>query len=261
MWINCDIGERGAAHVIDDAILKYVDLVNLACGGHAGDLESVSYYAQLAYFYHLKMSAHISYPDRLNFGRKRMIISWAQLEESLKSQIGLYFEGVKLMKRKSDKWKKWDKLDDKFCKPHGALYHDLHQDQALAQKVSQLLIGEGFHTVVGMSPSIWLEEAHHAGLRSLQESFAERVYHQAGGIPRLSPRKYPWASMSSLGEAVAQGALIIKGEAIPLVESFSDHPPKIHTWVNKKVTADTLCIHSDSEIALDLARALREAIG
>ena len=44
LLVNCDLGERGIAHPIDDQLIKYIDIANIACGGHAGDQQSVDYY-------------------------------------------------------------------------------------------------------------------------------------------------------------------------------------------------------------------------
>lgn len=35
--INCDMGERGQAHPVDDQLMAMIDIANIACGGHAGD--------------------------------------------------------------------------------------------------------------------------------------------------------------------------------------------------------------------------------
>ena len=37
MKINCDIGERGIDNLTDLALMKLIDIANIACGGHAGD--------------------------------------------------------------------------------------------------------------------------------------------------------------------------------------------------------------------------------
>ena len=42
MLINCDIGERGVAHSIDDKLMSMIDIANIACGGHAGNKESIN---------------------------------------------------------------------------------------------------------------------------------------------------------------------------------------------------------------------------
>lgn len=47
LLINCDLGERGVAHPIDDRLVDYIDIANIACGGHAGDKASVDYYVNL----------------------------------------------------------------------------------------------------------------------------------------------------------------------------------------------------------------------
>ena len=65
MLINCDIGERGIGHNIDDTLMSMIDIANIACGGHAGDVKSVEYYRKLAKQNGVKVTAHLSYPIKL----------------------------------------------------------------------------------------------------------------------------------------------------------------------------------------------------
>ncbi|MDX1294772.1 MAG: LamB/YcsF family protein, partial [Sulfurimonadaceae bacterium] len=89
MLINCDIGERGVAHATDDALMEHIDIANVACGGHAGSHESVAYYLGLAEKFSVDVSAHLSYPDPENFGRKVMQIETPELLRSLDEQYAL----------------------------------------------------------------------------------------------------------------------------------------------------------------------------
>ncbi len=67
--LNCDIGERGADHSIDDELMSYIDMANIATGGHAGDLISMHHYIDMAIKHDVTICAHIGYPDVPNFGR------------------------------------------------------------------------------------------------------------------------------------------------------------------------------------------------
>ena len=114
LLINCDLGERGTANKIDDQILKHIDIANIACGGHAGNQESVKYYTNLCNQHNIKITAHISYPDTENFGRKVMQISDTDLLKSFDKQFSLFD-------------------DVRAIKPHGALYNELNINESLSE--------------------------------------------------------------------------------------------------------------------------------
>ena len=82
--INADIGE---GYNNDKNLFPLISSCNIACGGHAGDNESIKNSIILAINHNVKSGAHPSFPDRLNFGRKFMKISEKDLQQSLSSQI------------------------------------------------------------------------------------------------------------------------------------------------------------------------------
>ena len=70
MLLNCDIGERGTNNRTDLALLDHIAIANIACGGHAGNVESVRFFYAQALEKGVRPTLHLSYPDRENFGRK-----------------------------------------------------------------------------------------------------------------------------------------------------------------------------------------------
>ena len=67
--INCDLGEGlNNEHII----MPLINSCNIACGGHAGNNESMIECVEIATRNNLQIGAHPSYPDRLNFGRKKI---------------------------------------------------------------------------------------------------------------------------------------------------------------------------------------------
>ena len=82
--INADVGE-GIGN--ESKLFPLISSCNIACGGHAGDVDSMSSVVRLAKMNKLKIGAHPSYPDKKNFGRKVMYISKKELEKSLINQI------------------------------------------------------------------------------------------------------------------------------------------------------------------------------
>ena len=59
--INCDMGEGMAG---DESIMPFINSANIACGGHAGDEDSMRRTLLLCLQYGVAAGAHPSYPDR-----------------------------------------------------------------------------------------------------------------------------------------------------------------------------------------------------
>lgn len=235
--LNCDLGERGVAHPIDDELVSQVQLINLACGGHTGDKDSVRYYLDLAAKYGTQVSAHFSYPDLAHFGRRELNLTWNELQPSLMEQLSLFEEAA-----------------PKWCKPHGALYHRVHQDSALASDFLSWLKVNEFQGVIGMPHSLWLELAEQKGFETLAEGFAERRYVLNQGHLELSSRQYPWASISNITEAIAQGKSLMTSQQVEVYTQYSEAGSMESRIMNLKI--ETLCIHSDAPIAVELTEAL-----
>ena len=64
--INCDLGE-GVGN--ESVLMPLVSSCNIACGGHAGDFETMTHVVDLAKVNNVKIGAHPSFPDKENFGR------------------------------------------------------------------------------------------------------------------------------------------------------------------------------------------------
>lgn len=234
--INCDIGERGADHPVDIELMQYIGMANIACGGHAGDEESVQAFLKRAEERGVKVSAHLSYPDKENFGRKTISLSEEDLRVTLDEQFAL-MPGTKAVKF------------------HGALYNDANVDAELAGTLVKWMSDNGVEEVVTLSDSELAKEAKEAGLRVIAEAFAERNYSYNPEKKQLTlvNRSKDYASITDCDEAVKHASKIIKeGKTTAYMENGEGEP--IRTEV--PIKADTICIHSDSEIALELAKAL-----
>ncbi len=233
--INCDIGERGPLHGDDRLLMELVQIANIACDGHAGDSESVEAFRALAVKHGVEVSAHLSYPDKPNFGRESMRLPGAELLASLDAQFSL-LPGAKLVKF------------------HGALYNDACRDAALAGTLAAWLKAKGIAALLAPNDSEIASAARRQGVAVLREAFVDRRYgwdDKAGSLCLL-PRKAggvikdPAEALAQATEIVARGRVNVSGD------------PARPSW--KEIKADTLCIHSDSPIALELAGRLGETI-
>ena len=231
LLINCDLGERGVAHTVDDQLVRYIDIANIACGGHAGDKQSVDYYLDLCKKNNVKVTAHISYPDKEDFGRKVIKIDDRSLCKSFDEQFAL-FDG-----------------DIKAIKPHGALYNELSVNEDLVRTFVSWCVKNDVQELLVSPLGLLKEYAEKNGIKTIKESFAERGYLlDKNNNPMLIPRGQPNAEIKEVQKAVEQYCELARG--------FINVNGK-----EKAFDSQTICIHSDSDIALELAKELNKAKG
>ena len=70
--LNCDLGE-GGGH--DAELMTLITSANIACGGHAGDDESMRHTVQLAQAHAVAIGAHPGFKDREHFGRRELPVA------------------------------------------------------------------------------------------------------------------------------------------------------------------------------------------
>jgi UPF0271 protein len=236
MIINCDIGERGPQHPIDLELMNHIGMANIACGGHAGDAESISVFSGIARAKGLQIAAHLGYPDRPNFGRVTMAIAIKELLVALDRQLALSVEQSRV-------------------KLHGALYNDCNVNGLLAREVALWLHSSHIKEVVTPFDSSLAGACRELGLTVCAEAFAERRYSWLAEREQLVlvSRNKHYASIHELGEALEHSRKIIVEQRI---DAVVEHEDGTLTTSSRPMLAKTLCIHSDSRIALPLASGL-----
>lgn len=230
--VNADVGE-GCGQ--DRALFQWVDLANVACGGHAGDAESMQVTIGLALEHGVLAGAHPSYPDREGFGRRRPEGPLGQLYGQLCAQI----EAFESLASRAG-------LKTSHFKPHGQLYNDA----AFNAEIAGLLLrvaGEFPHlALVALANSPLLNWAEDEGVITIPEAFPDRGYLCDG---RLVPRHLPGACVNDLARIESQALALATGGEFLSVEG---NPLSIQ--------ADTLCIHGDSPQATAYAQAVVQAL-
>jgi UPF0271 protein len=231
--LNADLGE-GDPH--DASLLALVSSCNVACGGHAGDSDSMRATIATAMRHDVAIGAHPSYPDREHFGRRSLRLPGAQLRTSLADQLSRLSAcagelGARLT----------------HVKPHGALYNDAADDPELAAIVAAATAAVAAKAaLVGPAGSALEAAATDAGLAFVAEAFVDRAYRADG---RLVPR-------STTGSVYTDIAAMC-GQAVSLAMSGTVHAA---TGEIIAVRADTLCVHGDTPGAAAAAAAVREAL-
>ncbi|MDN0082106.1 5-oxoprolinase subunit PxpA [Crenobacter sp. SG2305] len=232
--LNADLGE-GGGH--DEEILDYVSSANIACGWHAGDADTMRQCVLWALARGVAIGAHPSYPDRQYFGRTEMTIAPDAVYAGVLYQIGALQaiargEGAKLH----------------HVKPHGALYNQAACDDALAAAiVSAVRVADPTLSVVGLAGGALVRTARAAGLKALDEAFADRRYRADG---TLVPRNTAGALIDDEAQALAQVLQIVRDGTLATLDGAS-----------LAIHADTICLHGDSEHAVAFARLIRLELG
>lgn len=231
--LNADLGE-GSPH--EAAVMPHVTSANIACGGHAGDLETMRDSLRLAARHGVAAGAHPGFPDPEGFGRREMHFPPEEVTAFVREQI----EALKAVAAREG-------VPLRHVKPHGMLYNMAVKDAALARAIAQAAADSGLPLYFGLAgaASVMLREAEALGLTALGEGFADRGYAPDGS---LWPRGQAGALLPH-PQAVAQGVRIAREGATTAV-----------TGERVAVPAWTLCLHGDGEAAAELARDLRAAL-
>lgn len=231
--LNADLGEGEATTA---ELLALVSSCNIACGGHAGDRDSMSRTVLLAACAGVAVGAHPSYPDRAGFGRRSRRVEGDALYEALSQQV------TALVNLAADHG-----VELTHVKPHGALYHDAAAFDDIADVVARVVDEcPGQPAIVGPPAGCLAAVAGHLGMRYVPEAFADRRYRADG---TLVPRDRPGAVLEDPDDVAAQAVSIA---TLGLVRTDAG--------TALEVAAKTLCVHGDSPGALDIARAVRNAL-
>jgi 5-oxoprolinase (ATP-hydrolysing) subunit A len=229
--LNADVGELPARVHGDDeaAVIALLDEANIACGGHAGDDDTMRITVARCLAHGVTIGAHPSYPDREHFGRRRLALDDDTLRRALLLQVQTL---VSIAAAAGGRVA--------FLKPHGALYHAVDDDPAVAAVLADVV--DVLEPVIGVrlpvvllhargddTPSRRLLRARGVTVRG--EVFADRGTDAAG---LLLPRGVPGAELDEGGAVATVARLLHDG---------SD--------------AATLCLHGDGPHALTIARAVR----
>ncbi len=235
--LNADIGELPGPNgrALDRALLDIVTRCSVACGGHAGDTESMEATLKAADARNVLVGAHPSYPDVENFGRKSLKMAMGDLRTAVVSQV----RTLKAIAR--DKG-----VSITHLKPHGALYVDAAQQQEYAEMMVNIAIQLDIPLLIGPPRSYMQKVAKQMNFPFLIEAFADRTYNSNG---TLAPRDEVGAVIEDDNEAVAQTLQIVTRQRVTARDG------KV---LDMKV--DTLCLHGDSPGAVSTAFAVRQGL-
>jgi UPF0271 protein len=220
--LNIDAGE------LDDEpeeLYALADLVNVACGGHAGDEASMDRVLAACARLGTRAGAHPSYADREGFGRRAQVVSPEALGEQIAAQCAALARAARARG-----------VDVFSMKLHGALYHAANASPEIARAcVAAAERALGRVAIVGPAGGELERAARDRELSFLREAFADRGVRPDG---TLVPRGEPGALVEDPAVAADRARSLARGGDV-----------------------DTICLHGDTPGAVANARAVRAALG
>jgi UPF0271 protein len=235
VMINCDMGEAFGLYRCgdDEGIMPYITVANVACGFHASDPVVMRNTVRLAKKHGVKVGAHPSYPDLQGFGRREMKMDPEELTACIIYQVGalkgfLEASGMEL----------------NHIKPHGSLYGVSARDETVANAVADAAEAFGGVPLMGMANTVHEAVYTKRGLPFVAEYYTDLDYTDEGGliITREHVAHDPDKAAAGAVRAVTEGrATSINGKEIPM-------------------RADSVCVHSDTPGAVELAAAVHAAL-
>ena len=229
--INADIGE-GIGNEVD--LMPLLSSCNIACGGHAGDLETMKMCVELAKQYRVKIGAHPSFPDTKNFGREIMSMSCSALYQTIKNQIKALMTVVRDQHAALH-----------HVKPHGALYNLAAKDKKTAEVIVEVM--KSIHLPLKLYVpygSIISGIAVKEGIPITYEVFADRNYNDDLSLVSRTKENAIIKNVDVMTSHIQNIILHKKVKAVSGVEV--------------PLEAETICVHGDNPEAISLVKKLRQ---
>jgi len=227
--INADIGE-GCFN--DEDLFSLISSCNIACGGHFGDKKSIKKSIKLAVNHDVKIGAHPSFPDKLNFGRKIIKISSKDLEKSLTSQINLVIKIARDFNKRIH-----------HVKPHGALYNLAFYDFKTCESIINCIKKIPYEVILfSQYKSLLSNLASKNGIKIYNEVFIDREYNDDLSLVSRENKNAITNDQNIINKKVLN---IFKKNQITSINNL-----------HINIKADTYCIHGDNPNALIIMKSL-----
>lgn len=234
--LNADLGEMPGrlGESLDAALLSVVTSANVACGGHAGDPGSMRRVALAAAAAGVSIGAHVSYPDRANFGRKPVSLAPAQMLDSLRQQMDQLLAAAASVG-----------ATVRYIKAHGALYNGSLVSDPPASILIELA-NEYRLPILTMAGGLLAGHATASGVLVYGEFFADRSYESNGQL----------RSREHLGAVITEPEQVVRRA----LRAVREGTVESHYGVELPVTVDSICVHGDTPGAVQLAQRVRDAL-
>ena len=229
--INCDLGEGlNNEHII----MPLIKSSNIACGGHAGDINSMEKCVELSIINNVEIGAHPSYPDKENFGRIHLDIPALALKESILNQIESL---ISICKNHN--------TDLNHIKAHGALYNEMIKDSELSSIYLDIIdiYKDKYYLYIPYKSEIE-KIAIDRGFKIKYEAFGDRNYNDDLS---LVSRNNEDALITDPESVVDHIKTIKETESVKTINGNY-----------KKIKFDTICIHSDTNNSIEILKKINQ---
>lgn len=233
--INSDMGESFGIHSFgnDAALMKLIDVANVACGFHSGDPDAMDTTVALAKEHGVLVGAHPGLPDLVGFGRREMKLTPDEVESLMRYQVGALVGFLH----------KYD-LPLNHIKPHGSLFGMLARDEALMQGAVKVARSYGV-PLFGIAGSAHQTVAERSGVEFVGELYVDLDYNAQGGliILRRPAETDPAKATERVRRALRDGTVLATDTTV------------------LDIPFGSICVHSDAPNSPAVARAVAGALG
>lgn len=233
--LNSDMGESYGQYRLGDdrGLVRYVASINIACGYHAADPGTIHASVKLAKEFGVEVGAHISYPDFMFFGRRKMALFERDVFEISVYQIGAVLgfcraEGIEL----------------NHVKPHGELFLTGVRDKATARGIVRAMAAVDPDLLLIMNGPIVAAECKAAGVHMIEEGYVDLDYNADGSLILdlvRGPRDPAKVAANALSIVEKGGRTAVDGTWLPM-------------------PAKSICIHGDMANAVAVGKGVHDAI-
>ena len=236
--LNCDLGEAAGAGAIehDRRMMEYVTSVNVACGAHAGDPDTMRATVRSARDAGVRIGVHPGFFDREGFGRRDMDLTSEEIENLVLVQIG----ALAAIARAED-------MVLSHVKPHGALYNMAGRDRRVADAIARAVAGfDRSLPLLALTGSVMVDAGRDAGLDVVPEVFADRAFDADGA---LVSRQRPGAVIHEPQRMIERAVRMVRDGRVDAIDGTP-----------LELSGETICVHGDTPGAADLAMTLRQGL-
>lgn len=233
IFLNCDLGEW-ESRAQTAALMTHLHMANIACGGHAGDRQSIldcSALAENRKPIAVSTGAHPGVPSEDRGRSLPYDFSLEKFRETLELQIQRFIGAADL----------------NHIKLHGALYHLVESDEIYRKAYLDFVRSRCLISIVCLAGGKVAAEADERGMPIIPEVFLDRHYAADGS---LLPRTHPNATLSSVSEVVERLEQITNQNSLTAFDGSIIKLPAHYDCI-------TACVHSDSPNSLEILEAAK----
>lgn len=224
---------------LDQAVMPWVDMANIACGFHASDPDVMASTIKSAIEHQVTIGAHPGYDDKKGFGRRSIPCSLTEITHLVAYQVGA-MQGMCALYG----------ADVSYVKPHGALYNDMMNNleifSAIVDGVASQAAKPALMILATFDHQKYQKLAAQQGVRLLFEAFADRAYTPDG---KLVPRSEPGAVLHQTSDIIKQVVRLADSNEIVATDGSV-----------LRIKVDTVCVHGDNAESVACIKALKLAL-